>query len=152
MKDMKTLAQKTKEELMTDLLLCICHEYDTQNDLLCMTEQYYLYPERRAELQTEMMELLMGKPYKNPFAYYYYYDQNHLVTLEKILTAFAEEMCDTKNPKLALENVIVQIGELHDKCCGELIDDYRAPKLETYLLAVADFAEARLILESNKRW
>lgn len=152
MKDMKTLAQKTKEELMTDLLLCISHEYDKQSDLLCMTEQYYLYPELRAELETEMLELLLDKPYKNPFDFYYYYDQNHLVTLDQILTDFAEEMVGTKNPKLSLENVIVQIGELHDKCCGELIDEFRAPKLETYLLAVADFVEAEEILESNKRW
>ncbi|MFI3255263.1 MAG: hypothetical protein R3Y63_13155 [Eubacteriales bacterium] len=150
--DLKTLAKKTKEQLMTDLWVCIHHEYDKQNDLLCMTERYYLYPEQRAELQTEMLELLLDKPYKNPFEFYFRYSQYHMVELDDILTGFAEEMTHTTNPKLALENVIVQIGEVHDKCFRELIDDWRGEKLETYLLAVADFAEARLILESNKRW
>ncbi len=152
MNDMKNLASNTKKELLSDLLLCITYEKDRENDLLCMAEQYGLYPEKRKELEDTMLKLLQGHPYENPYQSYYYYGQNHIMQLDEILTGFAEEMVDTKNPKLALENVIVQISELHDKCYGELIDEWRSPKLETYLLAVADFAEAGIILESNKRW
>lgn len=151
-KNIKELAEETKSNLLTDLAICISHDYDRQNDLLCMTEQYYNHPEKRKELEVEMLELLLGKPYKNPFLIYYYYEQSHITDLDEILTGFMSEMENTKNPKLALENVIVQISELHDKCSGELIDSWRRPMLERFLLAVADFAEASLILESNKRW
>lgn len=152
MKDLKNLAQKMKEELLADLVLCISLDFDRENDLLCMTEQYYLYPEKRDELEVEMLELLLGNSYHNPFDFYHYYSQNHVEELDFILTDFAKEMEQTKNPKLSLENVIVQVSELHDKCCCELLDEFRIPKLETFIIAVADFAEASLILESNKRW
>ncbi len=152
METLKTLAETVKGELLTDLLLCISYEQDRENDLLCMIEQYQIQEHKRRELEVEMLELLLGNPYQNPYLAYYYYGQNQIAMLDEILSGFAEEMEYTKNPKLAFENVIVQISELHDKCSGELIDEWRSPKLETYLLAVADFVEARQILERNKRW
>ncbi len=149
---LKSVANSSKNDLITDLLVCLSHDYDREEDLLCMTEQYYLYPEKRAELENEMLELLLGKPYINPFAFYHNYNQNHVVELEKILDGFEIEMKITSKPRDLLQTVIFEISELHDKCSGDLIDEWRVQKLETYLLAVADFAEATSILENNKRW
>lgn len=149
---LKNARKKAKEELITDLLVCISHDFDRENDLLCMTEQYYNHPEKRKELEEEMLELLLGNPYCNPYLMYHCYGQQEIVLLEEILEGLEAEMSTTHNPKLTLCNAVVQIGELHEKCNGELIDDWRAPRLETFLLAVADFAEASLILESQKRW
>ena len=56
---------------------------------------------------------------------------------------------------LKIGNTFYKISEHKDICSGEHIDQYPKPKIEEFLLLVAEFVDFNSsfnILESQKRW
>ena len=149
------LYEKLKTALIDDLEVCISYEPNKENDLLCMMEQYMNTEEKRYELLPQISNCIEDEPYQNPFSAYYFYSQNDIERLTEILDNYIFNMDMSEYFHATMSNAICQINELHDKCSGELIDEYRKPKLEELLLKVAEsveFNSALAVLESQKRW
>ena len=144
-----------KTALIDDLQICISYEPNKENDLLCMMEQYLNTEDKRCELLPKISNCIVGKPYQNPFNSYYFYSEGDIRKLTQILDDYIQDMNESNDAYTIISNTICQIGELQDKCGGELIDEYRKPKLEEFLLKVAesvDFNSALALIESQKRW
>lgn len=147
--------KKLKISLIDDLEVCISYEPNKENDLLCLMEQYLKSEEKRSELLPQIKNCIVGKPYQNPFSVYYFYSKGDIEKLTEILDNYIQDMIELEDTHTTMSNTICQISELNDKCSGELIDEYRKPSLEEFLLLVAetvDFNSAFAVLESQKRW
>lgn len=147
--------EKLKVAIIDDLEICIDYEPSKETDLICMMEQYLESEEKRDALLVEISHCISGKPYKNPFHIYYFYSKVDIEKIAEILKDYVFDMENEKNHYVTLSNTICKINEIHDKCMGELIDDWRKEKLEEFLLLVAEsveFYSALSIMTSEKRW
>ena len=147
--------EELKIGLLDDLKICITYEPSKEDDLLCMMEQYLNTDEKRSDLLTQIKNCMDGKPYQNPFSMYYFYNQDDITKLTQIIDNYIYDMKDTENAYATMSNTICKIGDLHDKCGGELIDEYRKPMLAEFLLRVAEFTNfesARVVLKFQTRW
>ncbi len=105
-------------------------------------------------------------PYKNPYTEFYFYTEEDIESLEDTLDYYVHSMLaeDLEEGNVLetesvfdniLINTIFEINDLNDICSNELIDDWRAEKLENFLISVAEsigFENAEKIVEREKRW
>lgn len=158
--------KKIKDDLIADLKICIDYEPDKENDLLCMMEIYLNSSQKRKELYVEIKNLMNDTPYKNPYTEFYFYNQEDIDALDDVLDYYVYSMLaeDLEDGNILetkslydsiLINTIFEINDLNDICSNELIDDWRAEKLENFLISVAEyvgFKNAEKIVEREKRW
>lgn len=148
-------AMELKNTLIDDLKVCISYEPHKENDLLCMMEQYLKIEGRRKKLKPEIKKLLDDKPYQNPFAINYPYEDSDIILFEIILSEYTRKVNSAENIRLILLDTIAKINEIHERCGNELIDEWRKPKLEDLLIIVAkqkQLKTADLLVEQYKRW
>ena len=72
-----------------------------------------------------------------------------------ILTAGLMVLKDHCLLGLGLTNLITAINELQDKCCGQLLDNWRRDHLIQLVVSVAKgaaFPSALSLIDSNSRW
>lgn len=144
-----------KQEIIDDLKVCVEYTPDMEADMICLTGRYQKEVSRRPELRETMKRLLNEEPYDNPHASYYFYGASEVAELDAILTAFILQMPYEANKRNFFREVINRVNYLHLKCREELIDEWRAPRLEQLLLQVATaqvLCDAPELLAEEKLW
>lgn len=152
--------KKEYEQLLTvildDLRVCLRYTPNRENDLLCFMEQYIKAPRKLRQTMLPSIRACMdGKSYPNPHLAYQQYGEEEIVVLEQLLRGYLADMHGDSNKVLVLENLITALNELQDKCCGQLIDDWRKDHLTQLLVLSAkeqNLLAASAIIDSENRW
>lgn len=144
-----------KEEIISDLELCISYTPDKESDIRCLMEQYLKSKKKSKTVLDNLHHLLNGEPYTNPFESYYFYTNDDICAFSKLLETYIKEMVENQDRYTAFCDVVGKLNALHEKCSGELIDTWRKSKVCELLLLVAEsvmFEPALAILQANKKW
>lgn len=148
------------EQLLTvildDLSVCLRYTPNRENDLLCFMEQYLKgNSENRPQILDELRACMDGAEYINPYLAYQHYGEPDVRLLEQLLCDYARDMKTCADKELVLTNLITAVNELQDKCCGQLLDNWRRDHLTQLLVSVAKevaFPSALSLIDSNSRW
>lgn len=148
------------EQLLTvildDLGVCLRYTSNRENDLLCFMEQYLKgNSKNRPRILQELRACMDGTEYKNPYLAYQHYGEADVRLLEQLLCDYARDMKACANKEFVLTNLITAINELQDKCCGQLLDNWRRDHLTQLVVLMAKeiaFPSALSLIHSNSRW
>lgn len=148
------------EQLLTvileDLRVCLQYTPHRENDLLCFMEQYIKASnERRLNILKNLRDCMDNKEYPNPYAAYLRYGENEIKHLEKLLTDYIQDMQIFTNKEIVLTNVIANLNEMQDRCCGQLIDNWRKEHLINFLVLIAEDVSLNCAIEIiniKSRW
>jgi hypothetical protein len=156
MMKLKTEYEQLLGVILEDLRVCLQYTPSRENDLLCFMEQYIKAPkELRPTILQNLRACMDGKEYPNPYAVYQYYGEQEINLLEQLLRGYLQDMQSCSDKELVLTNLIAAINDLQDKCCGQLIDNWRKDHL-TQLLALAAkeqcLSSAIAVIDSENRW
>ena len=153
---LKTEYEQLLAVILEDLRVCLQYTPSRENDLVCFMEQYIKAPkELRQTLLPSIRACMDGKEYPNPYVLYQHYGDQEINLLEQLLRGYLQDMQSCSDKELVLTNLIAAINDLQDKCCGQLIDNWRKDHL-TQLLALAAkeqcLSSAIAVIDSENRW
>lgn len=156
MMQLKTEYEQLLAVILEDLRVCLQYTPCRENDLLCFMEQYIkVAKELRPAILQNLRACMDGEVYPNPYAMYQHYGEQEIYLLEQLLRGYLQDMQSCSDKELVLTNLIADINDLQDKCCGQLIDNWRKDHL-TQLLALAakeqNLSSAISIIDSESRW
>lgn len=151
---------KQKQGIIDDLEMCIRYTPNRENDLLCFMEQYVkAETKNRPRILKQIKCCIDEEEYENPFLAYNCYDERDIKEFGNILDDFIYSLKDSngifEEIERIIENTVQRINELHDKCCGQLIDSWRNERLMEYLVTSAEYAgyqNTKNIIKAKKLW
>jgi len=142
--------------ILEDLRVCLRYTPNCENDLLCFMEQYLkASSDMRPDILGNLRACMDGKPYPNPYSAYQRYGEREIKRLEQLLRGYHEDMQTAADKELVLKNLIAEINDLQDKCCGQLIDRWRKDHLNQLLVLAAKEAGCPSpisVVDSQSRW
>ncbi len=152
----KTEYEQLLEVILEDLRVCLQYTPNRENDLLCFMEQYIkVAKELRPAILQNLRACMDGEVYPNPYAMYQHYGESEINFLEQLLRDYLQDMQSHTDKELVLTNLIAAINDLQDKCCGQLIDNWRKDHLTQLLVLVAkeeNLSSAIAMIDSKNRW
>lgn len=152
----KTEYEQLLTVILDDLGVCLRYTPNRENDLLCFMEQYLKgNSDNRPWILRELRACMDGAEYKNPYLAYQHYGEQEVRLLEQLLCDYARDMKICADKELVLTNLITAVNELQDKCCGQLLDNWRKDHLTQLVISVAKeaaFPSALSLIDSNSRW
>lgn len=152
----KTEYEQLLTVILDDLGVCLRYTPNRENDLLCFMEQYLKgNSENRPCILQELRACMDGGEYANPYLAYQHYGEQEVRLLEQLLCDYARDMKICADKELVLTNLITAVNELQDKCCGQLLDNWRRDHLTQLVVSVAKevaFPSALSLIDSNSRW
>lgn len=154
---------KTKTEyeqllmvILDDLRVCLRYTPNRENDLLCFMEQYLKgNNDNRPWILGELRACMDGEEYPNPYLAYQHYSEQEVHQLEQLLCEYARNMKTHADKEVVLVGFITAVNELQDKCCGQLLDNWRSDHLTQLVDSVArevSFSSALSLIDSESRW
>lgn len=142
--------------ILEDLRVCLRYTPNRENDLLCFMEQYLkAYGDMRPDILGNLRACMDGKPYPNPYSAYQCYGEKEIKLLEQLLRGYHDDMQTAADKELVLKNLIAEINDLQDKCCGQLIDSWRKDHLTQLLslpVAEGEFSSLLSFLDTQSQW
>jgi len=152
----KTEYEQLLTVILDDLGVCLRYTPNRENDLLCFMEQYLKgNSDNRPRILRELRACMDGAEYVNPYLAYQHYGEQEVRLLEQLLCDYAHDMKTCADKELVLVSLITAINELQDKCCGQLLDNWRRDHLTQLVISVAKeiaFSSALSLIDSNSRW
>ena len=152
----KTEHEQLLTVILDDLGVCLRYTPNRENDLLCFMEQYLKgNSHNRPRILKELRACMDGEEYGNPHLAYQHYDEQDVRLLEQLLCDYARDMKACTDKELVLVNLITAVNELQNKCCGQLLDNWRRDHLTQLVVLVAKeaaFPSALSLIDSNSRW
>jgi len=149
-----------KKGIIDDLRVCIRYTQNRENDLLCFMEQYIKAEKKnRPRLLEQIKHCINYEEYENPFLAYVNYDEKHIEEFENILNRYIDKLKGSngifEEIEKNIEDIILRINELHNKCQSQLIDPWRNERLTEYIATASQytgFQNTKDIIKAKKLW
>lgn len=153
---LKTEFEQLLRVILEDLRVCLQYTPNRENDILCFMEQYIkASKELRPAILQNLRACIDGKAYPNPYTMYQHYGEQEINLLEQLLRAYLQDIQSRTDKELVLTNLIAAINDLQDKCCGQLIDNWRKDHLTQLLILAAkeeNLSSAISMIDIENRW
>jgi len=148
--------KENKSGLLEDMLSFIRYTPNREADLLAFMEKYQKADcDERPAILEQLRCCMDGKEYPNPYAMYQHYGEQEINLLEQLLRGYLQDVRSCSDKELVLTNLIAAINDLQDKCCGQLIDNWRKDHLTQFLALAAKeqhLPSAIAVIDSENRW
>ena len=142
--------------ILEDLRVCLQYTPNRENDILCFMEQYIkASKELRPAILQNLRACMDDKAYPNPYTMYQHYGEQEINLLEQLLRGYLQDIQSRTDKELVLTNLIAAINDLQDKCCGQLIDNWRKDHLTQLLILAAkeeNLSSAISMIDIENRW